>query len=446
MSMILFADDEEHLRLTAAQSFDLHDLPVTLFSNAKDLLDKIDKHSDVVVVTDIRMPGMDGIELLNAVKDIDNELPVILVTGHADVTIAVNCMQNGAYDFIEKPYAQNHLIETVTRAIEKRRLTLEVRSLRNNLNHQQILKTNMNGKSAVIQAVRDQISALANVQTDILISGETGTGKGTAARLLHELSARQHGPFVHINCATIPNDLVEIELFGHEAGAFPSATHSRYGKFEHARGGTIFLDSIEALSQEIQGKLLQAINDRIITKLGSNSPIELDVRFIASSQKDLKILTDKGQFRSDLYYCLAGAKIQMPSLRDRKEDIAQLFNEFAKLSSLRHKVQTPFIPSSLYMQLSSSDWPGNLHELQRIVDRFVLNIDLDLSSTDLDFKDGMSLNDLLANQERAIIASALTANEGSLKNTYESLKISRKALYEKMLKFNLRREDFSTDE
>ncbi|MEP4342292.1 MAG: sigma-54 dependent transcriptional regulator, partial [Lentilitoribacter sp.] len=328
----------------------------------------------------------------------------------------------------------------------KRRLTLEVRSLRNNLNHQQILKTNLNGKSAVIQSVRDQISALANLQTDILISGETGTGKGTAARLLHELSARQHGPFAHINCATIPKDLVEIELFGHEAGAFPSATHSRYGKFEHARGGTIFLDSIEALSQEIQGKLLQAINDRIITKLGSNSPIELDVRFIASSQKDLKVLIEKGLFRSDLYYCLTGASIKMPSLRDRKEDIPQLFNEFAKLSSLRHKVQTPFIPSSLYMQLSSSDWPGNLHELQRIVDRFVLNLDLDLSSTDIDFKEGMSLNDLLANQERAIIASALTANEGSLKNTYESLKISRKALYEKMLKFNLRREDFSTDE
>ncbi len=245
MSTILFADDEEHLRLAAGQTFQLEELPVQLFSGAQDLLKLVNREFDGVVVTDIRMPQMDGVQLLEAVQAIDTAFPVIMVTGHGDVDLAVQCMRQGAYDFIEKPYILSRLVETVRRAMEKRRLTLENRQLRSTLAAQSSAGVQLSGHSQLIEEVRHQLLTLAALETDILLIGETGTGKDVAAKMVHEASARSDRPFVHINCAALPKDLVEIELFGHEIGAFPSAVRSRFGKFEHARGGTVFLDEIE---------------------------------------------------------------------------------------------------------------------------------------------------------------------------------------------------------
>nr|WP_276562459.1 sigma-54 dependent transcriptional regulator [Hoeflea prorocentri] len=442
----MFADDEEHLRLAARQTFELHDQKIALFGDARSLLEQVDRDSNAVVVTDVRMPGMDGIQLLNAVLEIDAEFPVILLTGHGDVSMAVDCMRQGAYDFIEKPFAQEHLVASVKRALEKRQLTLEVRALRSSLNSDDSLLGDLAGNSSVMADLRSRLVTLAALETDVLIFGETGTGKDTVAQLLHKLSARKVAPFVHINCAAIPANMMEIELFGHEIGAFPSAVKSRYGKFEHARGGTVFLDAIEALSLEAQAKLLQAIEDRIITPLGSNNPVELDIRIVAASQSDLKKLVEAGSFRSDLYYRLAGVEIQLPPLDDRREDIPRLFAEFVERAALRHGREGPRIPDALYSKLIARDWPGNVRELRTAAERFVLRLGIDgIDMQQSEKPANKTLAELLSEQERAILIFTLTANDGSLKSTYEALGISRKVLYEKMQKFGLSKQNFLPD-
>lgn len=445
MSTILFADDEEHLRLAAGQTFQLAELNVQLFDGAKKLLSEVDRDFDGVIVTDIRMPEMDGIELLKAVQAIDSGFPVILVTGHGDVELAVECMRLGAYDFIEKPYDPTRLVATVRRALEKRQLTLENRDLRTTIAAQANSSLQLSGHSQLIEDVRKQLLTLASLETDILLIGETGTGKDVAAQMLHSASARSDRPFVHINCAALPSDLVEIELFGHEVGAFPSAVRSRFGKFEHARGGTVFLDEIETLPLEVQAKLLHAVQDRQITRLGSNDPIELDVRFIAAAKSDLRGAIDAGQFRADLYFRLAGSEVHLPTLDERREDIPRLFNELIARSAARHNREIPEVPDSVYSLLAARQWPGNVRELQNVAERFVLGLDLELSAVYQAGGEPQALPDQLLNHERALIAASLAANGGRLNQTYEALGISRKSLYEKMQRHGLNREDFSDE-
>lgn len=445
MSTILFADDEEHLRLAAGQTFQLAEMSVQLFDGAQKLLSHVDRGFDGVVVTDIRMPEMDGIELLKAVQTIDSGFPVILVTGHGDVELAVECMRLGAYDFIEKPYNPARLVETVRRALEKRRLTLENRDLRSTLAAQSNSSIQLSGHSQLIEEVRQQLLTLAGLETDILLIGETGTGKDVAAQMVHSSSARSDRPFVHINCAALPSDLVEIELFGHEIGAFPSAVRSRFGKFEHARGGTVFLDEIETLSLDVQAKLLHAVQDRRITRLGANDPIELDVRFIAAAKSDLRAAIDAGRFRSDLYYRLAGSQVRLPTLDERREDIPRLFGELIARSAARHDREVPEVPEGVFSLLAARQWPGNVRELQNVAERFVLGLDMELSAVYQAGAEAQALPDQLLNHERALIAASLAANGGRLNQTYEALGISRKSLYEKMQRHGLNREDFSDE-
>jgi two-component system C4-dicarboxylate transport response regulator DctD len=445
MSTILFADDEEHLRLAAGQTFQLADLSVQLFDGAKKLLTHVDRGFDGVIVTDIRMPEMDGIELLKRVQAIDSGFPVILVTGHGDVELAVDCMRLGAYDFIEKPYDPTRLVETVRRALEKRQLTLENRDLRSTLAAQTNSRIQLSGHSQLIESVRKQLLTLAGLETDVLLIGETGTGKDVAAQMVHGASARSDRPFVHINCAALPSDLVEIELFGHEIGAFPSAVRSRFGKFEHARGGTVFLDEIETLPLEVQAKLLHAVQDRKITRLGSNDPIELDIRFIAAAKSDLRAAIEAGKFRSDLYFRLAGAEVRLPTLDERREDIPRLFAELIARAAANHDRETPEVPDNVYSLLAARRWPGNVRELQNVAERFVLGLDLELSAVYQAGAQAQTLPDQLLNHERALIAASLAANGGRLNQTYEALGISRKSLYEKMQRHGLNREDFSDE-
>ncbi|MEM6390348.1 MAG: sigma-54 dependent transcriptional regulator, partial [Pseudomonadota bacterium] len=266
---VLFVDDEADLREAAAQSLMLADIGAEMLTSPEDALARLGRHVPAILVTDIRMPGMDGLTLMARALEIDPELPVILVTGHGDVDLAVQAMRDGAYDFLEKPYAPARLIESVRRALDKRRLTLENRLLKREMVGQDPIAARLTGRSQAITQVRQRLRAVAESQADVLIHGPTGAGKEVAARALHRASSRAGGPFVQINCAALPAHLIESELFGHEAGAFPGAQRARYGKFEHARGGIVCLDEIDSLAPDLQAKLLSALEHRQITRLGS---------------------------------------------------------------------------------------------------------------------------------------------------------------------------------
>ncbi len=446
---VLFVDDEEHLRLAAAQTLDLAELSARCFADAEAALAHVGRAFPGVLVTDIRMAGMDGLTLMRRCLEIDPEFPVILVTGHGDVELAVQSMRDGAYDFIEKPFAPAVLVDSVHRALDKRRLTLENRLLRNQVVGRGPIEARLAGRSEAMVAVRAQVRAVAQTDADVLIVGETGTGKEVAARALQMASERASGPFVHINCAALPSELIDSELFGHEAGAFPGATRARYGRFEHARGGTVFLDEIDSLPMRLQAKLLHAIQNRIITRLGSNDPVELDVRFIAASKSDLEKAVEAGTFRDDLYYRLNVLHIHMPALDERREDIPRLFIQLVHDASVRYKRPVRVVPDRLLASLARRSWPGNVRELRNAADRFVLDLDLDLDleSGGGETVDGLpissgGLSQQVATYEKSLIAATIAAHAGNLKATYEALGISRKSLYEKMRKYDLSREDF----
>ena len=287
---LLFVDDEEHPRLAAVQALMLADLDVIACASAAQALARLDRDFPGILITDIRMPDMDGLALMAKALSIDPELPVILITGHGDVDLAVQSMRDGAYDFVEKPYAPARLVQAAGRALEKRRLTVENRLLRAGSDPKtagDALEVQLRGRSPAMTRLRASLSAVAATGADVLIEGETGTGKDVAARALHAASARALRPFGVVNCAALPADLIESELFGHEAGAFPGASRARYGKFEHARGGTLFLDDIDSLPMALQGKLLHVIEQRTVTRLGSNDAIALDLRIVASAKRDL---------------------------------------------------------------------------------------------------------------------------------------------------------------
>lgn len=436
---VLFVDDEEPLRIAAQQTLELADLDCTCFDRAASALDVLGPEYPGILVTDIRMPGMDGTELLRAALQKDPEFPVILVTGHGDLDLAVGMMRDGAYDFIEKPFAPERLVDAVRRALEKRRLTIENRQLRSEVAPFIGLKDGLRGFSPQMEAVRKRIQAVAASDADVLIVGDTGTGKGLAAQALHAASKRADRPFVAINCAALPADTIESELFGHEAGAFAGATRARAGKFEHARRGTLFLDEIDSLPLALQAKLLHAVDTRSINRLGSHDRIDLDVRFIAASKSDLEAAAAQGTFRGDLLYRLNVVTIRMPPLAARRQDIPMLFLTFVAQMADRYDQAVPDVPGAVLDAISAREWPGNARELRNAAERYVLGL------TEQADQPGLSAGTLVervAEHERALIAASLAANAGRLKDTYEALGISRKALYEKMQRYGLDRESF----
>ncbi len=439
---VLFVDDEEHLRLASAQALELAGLNVECFANADHVADKVSRNFNGVVVTDIRMPGTNGIELMQKLLEIDPELPVVLITGHGDIQLAVEAMRAGAYDFIEKPFASAHLSDVVIRAIEKRAMTLELRRLRSAVGGRDKLEARLIGRTPVMVEVRRQIRAVAATHADVLIIGDTGTGKEVAARALHAISERRDKPFVAINCGALPAELIESELFGHEVGAFAGAIRARYGKFEHGQYGTIFLDEIESMPQALQVKLLRVIQDRKITRLGSNEQIDLDVRFIAASKEDLELAASKDRFRKDLLYRINVVTLKMPPLSNRTEDIPRLFISLANEAAARYRREPLKVPPALLSSLANKDWPGNVRELRNAAERFVLGLDVFEHQKGQE-NGSTSLTNKMAALERNVIAAELTAHNGSLKTTYEALGISRKSLYEKMQKHGLSRENFN---
>lgn len=437
---VLFVDDEEHLRIAADQTFELADINCTCVSNADDALTDLDHNFPGVLVTDIRMPGTDGLALMQKTLEIDPELPIILLTGHGDVELAVTCLKNGAYDFLEKPCQPAKMIATVQRALDHRRLTLEIRSLKDQLKSSNIVESRLIGRSEPMVALRKRIGAVATTDADILITGDTGTGKEIAARAIHRISERSSKPFVHVNCAALPEALMESELFGSEAGAFPGSTRARVGKLEHARGGTLCLDEIDSLPTPLQAKLLDVLHNRCVTRLGSNDAIPLDIRVIAVSKINLEHAAAQERFRPDLLYRLNVITIDMPKLSDRREDIPGLFTVLLGQAAHRYGVPLPTVSAAVLNELSAQDWPGNVRELRNEAERIVLGL---ADNADAGGPTHSTLAEHMAKHEKALISAAITANGGRLKETYESLGLSRKTLYEKMQKHQLVRDDFS---
>jgi two-component system C4-dicarboxylate transport response regulator DctD len=437
---VLIIDDDDDLRHALTQSLQLAGYDVSEYSQGQAVLSHINRELYGVVVTDIRMPVIDGMQLLAKILEIDPAMPTILITGHGDISTAVDAMRNGAYDFIEKPFAGERLLNAVSRALEKRRLVLENRTLRQELSGQEGLDKRLVGRTPAMLKLRSEIVALAQTDVDVLIWGETGSGKEVVARALHEEGDRKGKPFVALNCGAIPLAMMESELFGHESGAFTSANKQRVGKLEYAHGGTIFLDEIESMPMELQVKLLRVIETRTIERLGSNKVISLDVRFIAATKSDLELASQRQEFRADLYYRLNVITLVIPSLRERKEDIPALIYHLAREARARYRREIPDITPELMAEFMAYDWPGNVRELRNSVDRWVLGMGLGLSSETAPSTTLLEDTDLatqMAYVERSLIVTALSANQGSIKKTYEQLGVSRKALYEKMKKYHL---------
>lgn len=432
---VLLIDDDDQMRSSTAQALELAGFEVEALATVEDALALAAPSFAGAVISDIRMPGMDGMTLLGRLHDVDPEIPVILVTGHAEVPLAVQAMRNGAYDFIEKPFIVHDLAKVLRRALEHRSLVLENRRLRAVAGKRDDIEARLPGRTQVMVDLRYRLRAIGASDADTLIVGPTGVGKEVAARALHDISSRAGRPFIAINCAALPEPLIESELFGHEAGAFPGALRPRYGKFEHARGGTVLLDEVGSMPLELQAKLLRVLHERVITRLGSNDPVPLDVRFIATSKTDLKDAVDKGRFRGDLYWRLNVALLQVPPLSARREDIPLLFLHLVRESATRHKLPEREVPPAYLTALAGRDWPGNMRELRNLSERFVLG----LEGTELGASAEMRLADRVAEFERSLISGAIAAHGGRLKPVYEMLGISRKTLYEKMQKHGIDR-------
>ncbi|WEJ34991.1 sigma-54 dependent transcriptional regulator [Devosia sp. SD17-2] len=431
---IAFIDDEAQLCEAAAEWLGVSGFDVKTFTDPVKAMQAINGNAFDCVVTDMRMPGASGQDVLRHFSGTDSDMPVVLLTGHGDVGMAVDAMRGGAHDFIEKPYDADHLIAVLDRAVERRRMGEELRKLREATGAE--LDTRLVGISAPMVQLRRSIAQLADIDVDILLNGETGVGKEVVARALHDFGHRSKGPFVAINCAAVPESVFESELFGHEKGAFTGAAGNRIGKLEFARGGTVFLDEIESMPLALQAKVLRAIQERSVEPLGSNIPRDLDVRFIAATKVDLKAEIDAGRFRADLYFRLATVELAIPPLRDRREDIPLLHALFAGSAAQRFNMSLPIMPQSLLQSLLAGSWPGNVRELKAVAERFVLG----LGNTKIATEKQGSLTERVAQFEAETIAEALRECGGSSAEAAVRLAVPRRTLNEKIAKYGLRAE------
>ncbi|MFW2367920.1 MAG: sigma-54-dependent transcriptional regulator [Desulforhopalus sp.] len=444
---VLFIDDEKHIRLANKQTLELADLEVCCEECAEKGLQVITREWPGIVVCDIRLPNMNGLQFLLEVQKIDQDLPVILITGHGDISTAVKAMRDGAYDFIEKPYSSERLVKTVLRGLEKRALTLENRNLRRELELHSAPGPRIIGRTPKMEELRSTIAQVADTGADVLVLGETGTGKELVARALHENSSRRTNNFVAINCGAVSESIMESELFGHEAGAFTDAKSKRIGKFEHANGGTLLLDEIESMSLRVQVNLIRVLQERSIERLGSNRLIPVDLRVVAASKVDLLTASERGEFREDLYYRLNVVSLEIPPLRERREDIPLLFHHFLLVAGHRYQQEVP-MPSSAQMNvLMSHSWPGNVRELRNFTERYVLlGKQFDWSLGRMLSGEETEQNRSLAKQvdcfERSLIEHALVSSNGSIKDVMSDLAIPRKTLYDKMRKHGLDKSDY----
>jgi len=437
---VLFVDDEASMRQAVTQWLELAGFELIAHENATAAIGKLNMDFPGVLVTDLKMEGIDGLELLRRAQQIDPELPVVVITGHGDVQIAVEAMRLGAYDFIEKPFAPERLLDIVRHAGEKRALVIENRRLRRAVN-EQTLASRIIGTSKAAENLRSAAAELAGTDVSVILFGETGTGKDLIARCLHDFGRRHKGNYVAVNCAAIPDTMVESEFFGHEAGAFTSAIKARPGKLEHASGGTLFLDEIDSMPLATQGKLLRVLQERSVERLGANLSTTVDLRPIAASKVDLHKASDEGRFRSDLYYRLSIVELVVPPLRTRKEDIPLLFTYFAASAAQAHGRQLRPVSAATVNMLMAQDWPGNVRELRNAAERYALGLGGFAVRAQVE-EVKLSLAEQVDAFERALIERSLAEAGGKISSVMDRLDIPRRTLSEKMARFGLDRQRF----
>ena len=431
-------EDEEAVRLAIVQTLELGGFVVQACASAEQAQPLLTAEYAGVLVTDVRLPGSSGLELLAQVVALDADLPVIVMTGHGHVSMAVQAMRSGAYDFIEKPFAAERLMEAVRRAQEKRRLVMENRRLKAAWALHPDLPA-LIGQSAAMERLKSMIATLGPTPVDILINGQTGSGKEVVARQLHAASGRK-GPFVAINCGALPESVFESEIFGHEAGAFTGAQKRRIGKLEYAQHGTVFLDEIESMPLALQVKLLRVLQERRLERLGGNDSIALDCRIIAASKADLLALSGRGEFREDLYYRISVVSLSLPPLNQRREDIPLLLACFLQTAAIRFNRPIPSWTPQEMQQWQKLAWPGNVRELRNFADRLVLGVlqpaDQTAAINTEDMK-AASLAEQIDHYERSLIADALRLCDANVADAAEHLGIPKKTLYDKIKKYQL---------
>jgi len=444
--LALVIEDEDAVRQATVQTLELSGFEVLSCASAEQARSWLRADFEGVVVTDVRLPSSSGLEVLAQVMALDAELPVILMTGHGHVSMAVKAVQDGAYDFIEKPFSAERLTHTALRAAEKRRLVMENRRLRTAWVHNPDLPP-LIGQSTAMERVRTLIASLAPMPIDVLIHGETGTGKEVVARHLHAASLRK-GPFVAINCGALPESVFESEIFGHEAGAFTGAQKRRIGKLEYAQHGTLFLDEIESMPLALQVKLLRVLQERRLERLGSNEAVALDCRVVAASKVDLLALSAKGLFREDLYFRLSAVSIDLPAIRQRTEDIGLLLAFFIQGSALRFDLPAPHWTAQQMQHWQGRHWQGNVRELRNFADRLVLGVvsaEPDTAAMLGVTQMPQGLADRIDAYECALITQALQQTQGHVAMAAEQLAVPKKTLYDKIKKYQIKSSRSASD-
>jgi two-component system, NtrC family, nitrogen regulation response regulator NtrX len=450
MNKILIVDDEISIRETLKEILEYEGYQVIEATNGEDAYNLVKETNFDVVLCDIKMPKMDGMEFLEKAMEIAPGLPIIMISGHGSMDTAIEATRIGAYDFLSKPPDLNKLLVTVRNAVDKNNLVIETKVLR-----RKVTKTrDIIGDSPSIKKIKSTIEKVAPTDARVLITGENGTGKELVARWLHELSNRHDQSFVEVNCAAIPSELIESELFGHEKGSFTSAVKQRLGKFEKANNGTLFLDEIGDMSLSAQAKVLRALQENKITRVGGEKDIDVNVRVVAATNKDLIQEIENGNFREDLYHRLSVILIHNPSLNDRVDDIptlAEIFiNEICEDNGMSKKIFTP----DALEELKVINWSGNVRELRNIVERLVILCDQKITAEDVisysnnntkksksldavdDFEKFQDFKDFA---EKLFIEAKLKKNQWNIAKTATEIDIQRSHLYNKIEKYNLKR-------
>lgn len=439
---VVFVDDDADARRAGVQTLQLRDMKVQAYPAAEAALAHIDAGFAGVVVTDVRMPGMDGLSFFQRLRAIDPDIPVILVTGHGDIPMAVQAMRDGAYDFLAKPYSTDLLIAAISRAAEKRSLVLANRRLREAASESANEDVAFIGVTPAIQRIKQTLRHIADADVDVLIEGETGTGKEVVATVLHRLSRRRDHPLVAINCGALPETVIESELFGHEPGAFTGAQKKRVGRIEYASGGTLFLDEIESMPLAVQVKLLRVLETRQVTPLGTNEVRKVDLRVVAATKVDLGDPAIRSRFREDLFYRLNVVTVHLPPLRERRDDIPLLFAHFVGQAAKRFHREVPPVDEAIRRHLNEHEWPGNIRELAHFAERFVLGV-LNGPAASAEAGQALSLPQRMERYEAEVIRQTLAAHGGEVKATLAALGLPRKTFYDKLQRHGIDRQTYA---
>jgi len=451
MAKILIIDDEQGIRRTLREILEYEGYEVVEAVDGIEGLNEMKINDYDVVFLDIKMPRLDGMDVLDQISKIKPDLPIIMISGHGDMDTAVTAVKKGAFDYIAKPPDLNRLLITVRNALEKSTLISETKTLK-----RRVTKTReIIGDSPAIQLIKQTIERVAPTDARVLVTGKNGTGKELVARWIHEKSNRREGPMIEVNCAAIPSELIESELFGHEKGSFTSAHKQRIGKFEQANGGTLFLDEIGDMSLSAQAKVLRALQENRITRVGGDKEISVNVRIVAATNKDLKAEIAEKKFREDLYHRIAVILMHVPALDDRKEDIPKLAEIFVSEICIEYAMKSKSLNPKAIEALQNMHWSGNVRELHNVLERLVILSNKEITETDVrkyvipsntvattgfNYDSHSKFQEFKDFVERSFLEHKLKKNNWNVSKTSEEIDIQRSHLYSKMEKFNLKRE------